>query len=199
MGLNANYASGQTPIDEEEKEGLRIPSITTREALDEFEQLNIEKAVEFFMLRRSFTMQKILTAPFVLWVHKKMFSDVWKWAGTVRRSNKNIGVDAIHVIPRLDQLLGNCSYWIANRMYSDEEIAVRFKHELVSIHIFPNGNGRHSRLMGDIVMKHVFGKPRFSWGQKEWAHKQNVRDAYIQALRKADNGDYHDLVAFSMG
>lgn len=199
MGLNANYASGQTPIDEEEKEGLRIPSITTREALDEFEQLNIEKAVEFFMLRRSFTMQKILTAPFVLGVHKKMFSDVWKWAGTVRKSNKNLGVDAIYVIPRLHQLLGNCSYWIANRMYSDEEIAVRFKHELVSIHIFPNGNGRHSRLMGDIVMKHVFGKPRFSWGQKEWAHKQNVRDAYLQALRKADNGDYHDLVAFSMG
>lgn len=198
MGLKAHFASGQTPIDEEEKEGLRIPIITTREALDEFEQLNIEKAVEFYLLRRSFTMQKILTESFVLGVHKMMFSDVWKWSGTVRKSNKNIGVDAIHILPCLHQLLGNCSYWIAKKMFSDEEIAVRFKHKLVSIHIFPNGNGRHSRLMADIVMKHIFGKPRFTWGQQEKTYKRNVRDTYIEALRQADNGNFQDLIAFSM-
>ena len=47
MGLEFDYKDGQTPLDEEEKEGLKIKSITTQGELDEFEQLNIEKAVEW--------------------------------------------------------------------------------------------------------------------------------------------------------
>jgi len=197
MGLELNYNNGQTPIDEDEKDGLLIPTITTREDLDEFEQLNIEKAVEFYLLRRKFKADTILTEKFILDVHKKMFSDVWAWAGTVRNSNKNIGVDKFQVMPLLNQLIGNCRYWLENKTFSDEEIAIQFKHGLVAIHIFPNGNGRHSRLMGDIVMKHIFAKPKFSWGHKDLVHESNVRDEYIKALRKADNGDFSDLIDFS--
>lgn len=198
MGLNLDYNNGQTPIDEDEKQGLLIPTITTREELDEFEQLNIEKAVEFYLLRRKFRINAILTERFIFDVHKRMLGDVWQWAGKIRKSNKNIGIDKFQIAIQLRQLLDNCKYWIENETYSEEEIALRFKHGLVAIHIFPNGNGRHSRLMGDIMMKHVFGKPRFSWGHKDLIHEGDVRDIYIKALRKADKGDFTSLIDFSM-
>jgi Fic-DOC domain mobile mystery protein B len=197
MGLDLNYYNGQTPIDEDEKEGLLISTITTREELDEFEQLNIEKAVEYYLLRRKFKRDTILTEKFIFDVHKRMLGDVWAWAGTIRKSNKNLGVDKFQISTRLRQLIDNCKYWIENNTFSHQEIAIRFKHEIVSIHVFPNGNGRHSRLMGDILMKHVFDKPIFSWGHKDLIHKSNVRDSYIKALQKADNGDFSDLVNFS--
>jgi Fic-DOC domain mobile mystery protein B len=197
MGLDLNHNDGQTPIDEDEKEGLLIPTITTREELDEFEQLNIQKAIEYYLHRRKFNAVEILTEKFILDVHKRMLGDVWKWAGTIRKYNKNLGVDKFQISVRLRQLIDNCEFWIENKTYSEEEIAIRFKHKIVSIHVFPNGNGRHSRLMGDIIMKHVFEKPTFSWGQKGLVHKSKVRDEYIKALRLADNGDFSSLNYFS--
>jgi len=197
MGLDLDYNNGQTPIDEDEKEGLLIPIITTREQLDEFEQLNIEKAVEFYLLRRKFKLDAILTEKFVFDVNKKMFGDVWNWAGTVRNANKNIGIDKFQIPTLLNQLIGNCRYWIENKTFSEDEIAIRFKHELVAIHIFPNGNGRHSRLMGDIVAKHIFDMPIFTWGHRDLVYKSDARDDYIKALRKADKGDFKELLEFS--
>lgn len=198
MGLDLRYNVGQTPIDEDEKEGLLIPTITSQEELNEFEQLNIEKAIEYYLLRRKFKKEIILTQKFVLRVHKQMFGDVWKWAGTLRNSNKNIGVDRFQISIRLRQLIDNCIFWIDNKTFSEEEIAIRFKHELVVIHIFPNGNGRHSRLLGDIIMKQIFKKPSFTWGSKKLNSKNDNRKFYITALKKADQGDFKDLISFSM-
>lgn len=127
-----------------------------------------------------------------------MFGDVWKWAGTLRNSNKNIGVDRFQISIRLRQLIDNCIFWIDNKTFSEEEIAIRFKHELVAIHIFPNGNGRHSRLLGDIIMKQIFKKPSFTWGSKKLGSKNDNRKFYITALKKADQGDFKDLISFSM-
>lgn len=197
MGLNLDYNNGQTPLDEDEKEGLLIPTITTREELDEFEQLNIEKAVEYYLLRRNFKKEDILSEKFIFEVHKRMLGDVWKWAGTIRRSNKNLGVDKLQIPPLSRQLIENCRYWIENKTFPEEEITIRFKHEIVSIHVFPNGNGRHSRLMADIIMKHIFKKPVFSWGHKDLIHQSKVRDEYIKALREADKGDITNLIKFS--
>ena len=191
------YTKGQTPLSEEEMEGLLIPTITTREELDEFEQLNIQKAVEYYLIGRKFKTDKILTEDFIIGVHKRMLSDVWAWAGQFRQSEKTIGISWHQVPVRLRQLLDDCKFWIENKTYSDEEIAIRFKHELVAIHLFPNGNGRHSRLMGDIVMKHVFKKLRFTWGHKNLVDKSEVRNNYIKALKKADIGDFKDLIAFA--
>ncbi len=197
MGLDLVYHKGQTPLSEEEKEGLLIPTITTREELNEFEQLNIEKAVEWYLLRKKINADNILTEEFICEVHKKMLGDVWSWAGQTRTSEKNIGV-AWHQIPVLvRQLLDNCKYWIDSKTFPDEEIAIRYKHELVAIHIFPNGNGRHSRLMGDIIVKHIFKKSIFSWGQKNLVNHGETRELYITALRKADKGDFEDLIKFA--
>ena len=157
MGLDFEYIAGQTPLSEEEKDGLKIKSITTQGELDEFEQLNIEKAVEW-TIHKNFKFEKILTEKFIKDLHKRMFSDVWNWAGEFRRTEKNIGIQWTEIGIELKKLIEDTKFWILNKTYSEEEIAIRFKHRLVSIHCFPNGNGRHSRLMADIIMESVFGK-----------------------------------------
>lgn len=194
MGLEMKYTKGQTPLNEDELDGLLIPSVSTKKELDEFEQLNIQKAIEWYLLRKKFKSDKILTEEFILGVHKRMLEDVWSWAGQFRTSEKTIGI-AWHQVPiQLRQLIDDCKFWIKNGTYPPEEIAVRFKHQLVAIHLFSNGNGRHSRLMGDILMKHVFGMPRFSWGRNSSTSKSKTRDLYIKALKKADNGEFDDLI-----
>jgi fido (protein-threonine AMPylation protein) len=70
MGLDFQLIDGQTPLDEEESEGLLIPGITTRQELDEFEQLNIERGIKW-SLGKKFTTEQILTEEFVKLVHKK--------------------------------------------------------------------------------------------------------------------------------
>ncbi|RED46567.1 Fic-DOC domain mobile mystery protein B [Winogradskyella eximia] len=198
MGLDKmKLIKGQTALSEEEMEGLLIPTITTREELDEFEQLNIQKAVEWYLINRKFKTDKILTEAFIIGVHKKMLSDVWSWAGKYRTSEKTIGITWYQIPIKLRQLLDDCKFWIDNKTYSDEEIAIRFKHELVAIHLFPNGNGRHSRLMGDVVMKHIFNKPKFTWGYKNLVNKSEIRETYINALKKGDDKNFKDLISFA--
>ena len=163
MGLDLDYIDGQTPLDEEEKEGLLIPTIATRGELDEFEQQNIEQAVQW-SLARSFKPDTVFTEDFVRMVHKRMYADVWAWAGEFRKSNKNLGVDKWQIATELRNLLDDTKFWYANNTYSPDEISIRFKHRLVGIHCFANGNGRHSRLMADIIIEKVFKQPVFSWG-----------------------------------
>ena len=196
MGLNLDYFDGQTPIDEDEKEGLLIKTISTLGELDEFEQLNVEKAVDWTMKRKP-TSEKILTEDFVKELHKRMFGDVWKWAGDFRNSNKNIGVDKFQIGIELRNLLDDCKFWIKNRTYSEDEIAIRFSHRLVKIHPFPNGNGRHSRLIADILVSHGLGKSHFTWGSKNLTKKGEARNKYLTALKEADQEDYKSLIEFA--
>lgn len=195
MGLVHHYINGQTPLDEEEKEGLLISSIIMREQLDEFEQQNIEEAVQW-MFTGSFSSDMVLTEKFVKALHKRMYGHVWVWAGKFRRSEKNIGVKNWQIATSLRALCEDTTYWIRNRTYSSEEIAIRFKHRLVSIHCFPNGNGRHSRLMADILMYKMFKLPLFSWGSGNITKEANVRTIYLNALKAADQGEYGPLMAF---
>ena len=196
MGLNLKYEDGQTPLDEDEKEGLKIKSITTQKELDEFEQLNIEKAVEWIM-RVNLKPEKILTEKFMKDLHKKMYGDVWKWAGEFRKSNKNIGINWTQIGIELKNLIDDTKYWIENKTYSSKEIAIRFKHRIVAIHCFPNGNGRHSRMMADIIMESIFGKEIFSWHQSNMVKADETRKVYIKALKEADNGNINPLIKFA--
>ncbi|MBP9881011.1 MAG: mobile mystery protein B, partial [Chitinophagales bacterium] len=141
MGLTPEYIDGQTPLDDDEQEGLLITTISTRGELDEFEQLNIEEAI-IWSLRRSFKLEDVFTESFITTLHIKMYGNVWKWAGEFRKSNKNIGVDKFEISVELNKLLNDTIYWIENKVFEPDEIAIRFKHRLVSIHCFPNGNGR---------------------------------------------------------
>ena len=197
MGLNLKYSDGQTPIDEEEKEGLLIKSITTQKELDEFEQLNIEKAIEW-TIHSNMKSDKILSEKFIKDLHKRMFGDVWKWAGNFRKSDKNIGIEWTQVGIQLKSLIDDTKYWIENKIYSPAEISIRFKHRIVSIHCFPNGNGRHSRMMADIMMEHVFREEIFTWHQSNMVKADITRKKYIETLRKADNGEIQPLIEFAM-
>lgn len=196
MGLELQYKDGQTPLDEEEKEGLKIRSISTQGELDEFEQLNIEKSIEW-IIRTKLSHERILTEKFIKDLHKKMYGDVWKWAGQFRRTEKNIGIAWTQIGIELKNLLDDTKYWIKNNTYLPEEIAIRFKHRLVSIHCFPNGNGRHSRMMADIMMESIFGNEIFSWHQSNVVKANETRKQYIKALKEADNGNINPLIEFA--
>jgi Fic-DOC domain mobile mystery protein B len=196
MGLEFEYIPGQTPLDEDEKEGLKIHTITTRNELDEFEQLNIQKAVEW-SIKRKFKLEYILTDEFIKELHKKMFGDVWNWAGEFRRTNKNIGADKYLIRTELKNLIDDCKYWIVHNTFTSDEIAIRFSHRIVKTHLFPNGNGRHSRLIADIIINHGFGGKVFSWGRTNLTNASEARTIYLKALREADDGNYESLIKFA--
>ena len=196
MGIDFEYISGQTPLDEDEKEGLLIESISSRGELDEFEQLNIEKAIEW-SISSKFVEKIILTEGFVKTLHKQMFSEVWSWAGQFRKSNKNIGVDWTIIGIELKKLLDDAEFWIKNSSYNPDEIAIRFKHRLVKIHCFPNGNGRHSRMMADIIIESIFEKEVFDWRYSSMVRADATREEYISAIKKADGGNIEPLLDFA--
>jgi Fic-DOC domain mobile mystery protein B len=196
MGLNFNYIDGQTPLSEDEQEGLKISSITTREDLDEFEQLNIEKAIQW-TFGKKLKAEQLFSEKFIKDLHKRMYGDVWKWAGTFRTSEKNIGIKSYLIGIELKQLLDDAVYWTQNKTYNSQETAIRFKHRLVSIHCFANGNGRHSRLMADLIMEKLYNEKFFSWGSTNLVKATETRTAYIKAVKKADQQDLLPLIDFA--
>ena len=195
MGLDLEYIDGQTLIDEEEKEGLLIETISTKAELDEFEQLNIEEALQWVMGKK-FKPKQVFTEKFICNFHNRMYGNIWGRAGTFRRTDKNIGVDKYQIPMQLKVLCDDVLYWIENDTYPSEEIAIRFKHRLVSIHCFPNGNGRHSRLMADIIIENLYGMMPFSWGAANLSEAGNTQ-LYIKAVKRADQHEYQPLLDFA--
>ncbi|MBU3655819.1 MAG: mobile mystery protein B [Alphaproteobacteria bacterium] len=194
--MQYHYIAGQTPLDEEEKRGL-IPNLITREDLNAFEQENILEARQWVMQKTTLSKLDIWTEKFLLNLHKRMFGHVWKWAGTFRKTNKNIGVDRLCIITELHQLLGDAQYWLEHQTYPISDLAVIFHHRLVKIHLFPNGNGRHARMCADVIVAKFNGE-KLSWGGNSNLTKpDDLRTRYIAALRDADVGDYQPLLAFA--
>jgi Fic-DOC domain mobile mystery protein B len=185
------HDDASTPLSAEELEGL-IPSyITLRSELNEAEQANILEAEEWAFKRK----RDVLSDKFLNDLHKRMFGRVWKWAGQHRQTGKNIGVDAYRIPVELRQLLDDVRFWINKDTYQPDEIAARFHHKLVWIHIFPNGNGRHARLATDLLLT-ALGQPRFTWGRENLIDANETRQAYVDALRAADQHDYEPLLTF---
>jgi Fic-DOC domain mobile mystery protein B len=182
---------GGTELTEEEREGL-IPSyITLRNELNEAEQANILEAEEWAFARK----RDPLEDRFLDNLHKRMYGNVWRWAGQHRTTGKNIGVDAYRIPADLRQLLEDCRYWIENETFEPDEIAARVHHRLVSIHCYPNGNGRHARLAADLLLKSM-SRERFSWGGKNLVNVGETRERYIAALQAADGNDIGPLLEF---
>ncbi|HTI12843.1 MAG TPA: mobile mystery protein B [Puia sp.] len=188
------YPDGATPLEPEEMEGLKLRHITMRSELDRWEQANIQEAFEWVARRRKTI--SIISETFLCQLHEKMFGKVWKWAGTFRHTNKNIGVEWPYISVELKMLLDDVNFWIDNKTYPPEEITYRFHHKLVWIHLFPNGNGRHSRMIADILLTKVFDLKAFSWGSGNLVEAGVTRKQYITALKAADRHDYSLLQAF---
>jgi Fic-DOC domain mobile mystery protein B len=192
MAIELELKPGQTPLDPDEVAGLKPRHIATQGELDEWEAQNILKASRWVARQKKLD---VLNDHFCRELHVKMFDDTWTWAGTFRKSDKNIGCDWTQIAVNLRQLLDNVAYWLEHNVFPPEEIAVRFHHRLVWLHAFPNGNGRHARLMTDCLLRQC-GLAPFSWGRGNLVIVNEVRQRYIQALRAADANDYALLLAF---
>jgi Fic-DOC domain mobile mystery protein B len=181
-----------TPLTEEEQEGLIPTWISLRSELNAAERKGILNAEQWAFSRKH---KQILTEIFIRNLHKRMFKDIWRWAGKFRQTARNIGVNSWQIASELRKLLDDTRYWIEHQTYPVDEIAARFHHKLVWIHPFPNGNGRLSRTMTDILLKHL-GQPRFTWGQGSLVEVSETRRRYVQSLRAADEGRIEPLLAF---
>ncbi len=190
-----DYPEGATPLDAEELDGLKHKHVTTRAELDHLEQGNIQMGLGWLERSRN---KDILNEEFVRALHNHLFGEVWEWAGRFRNTGKNIGVDAAQIAVQLRMLLDDVTFWIDNGTYPAEEIAVRFHHRLVQIHAFPNGNGRHARIMADALLTKVMNKNPIDWtGGHDLQSMGARRIEYIAALRAADRGDYGPLFVFA--
>jgi Fic-DOC domain mobile mystery protein B len=192
--IEFKYPEGATPIDPNESKGLLLTHITTQGELNRWEQDNIVEALAWIEKTKP---ANILNDRFIKLLHKKMFGNVWKWAGQFRRSDKNIGISWYQVPIYLNYLYDDVPVWIQAQKESPEKLAVRFHHRLVWIHPFPNGNGRHARLMADIFLENVLHGAPFTWGAQDLTNPGEGRSRYIKALQAADNGNFVPLLEFA--
>ena len=191
-GLHDQPDDAATPLSPEERDGLIPAHIALRRELNEVEAQNIlEASLWAFERKRALT-----NVDFARNLHKRMYGKVWRWAGEYRTTNKNIGVDANQIAPRMYEAMEQFQYWVDNETFTPDETAARFHHGLVTIHPFPNGNGRWSRLLGDLLAIQL-GQPRFTWGRANLGQQGNDRDRYIAALKSADNHDIGPLLKFA--
>jgi Fic-DOC domain mobile mystery protein B len=195
MPIEFETPEGSTPLRPEELEQLVPAQITTMAQLNAAEQLNIAAASIWVYGRRR---SNVLTADFARQLHRRMFSDVWRWAGDFRKYDVNIGnVDPHDIQVRLHQLFDDCRHWTVESVFPTDEIAARLHHLLTLIHPFPNGNGRHARLMADVYLRNS-GEIPFSWGAgANLVAAGEGRVRYLAALRAAADHDIRPLIAFA--
>jgi Fic-DOC domain mobile mystery protein B len=168
-----------------ERNGLIPTYITTRAELNAAEQENIAEAELWAFGRQR---EDIVDRYALQALHRRMFQHVWRWAGRIRDSERNIGV-APHLIETgLGQLTGDARYWIDHGTFTPDEIALRFHNRLVEIQPFPNGNGRHGRLAADLLI-HQPGGPRSTWGRKNLVEADETRKLCVRALKAAHGHD----------
>lgn len=186
-------SDGNTPLSSEELRDL-IPSLATKEELNEWERENILGARAWAIADRTGP-NDMASDEYVRKLHLKMFGQTWKWAGQYRTTEKNIGIPFYEIRERLAALFGDVRYWIENGTFLADEIAIRFHHRLVAIHPFPNGNGRHARLIADVMVMKL-GCPVFTWGSTDLVKQGEARARYLNVIKAADNGDIQPLLKF---
>lgn len=193
MGLDDTAEDGATPIDPDEADGLIPSHITTQKELNEWEAMNISKAQSWaFSSKRD-----VVTEQFVRELHRHMFDETWEWAGKYRTTGKSVGIPAHNIAIAVRELIRDVSMWLDHETFSLAEIAIRLHHRLVTIHPFANGNGRHTRMLADLLLWNS-GQPQFTWGGLgNAAHMTRMRTGYLRALRSADNGDIRPLIQFA--
>ena len=194
MTAEFSYPEGATPLDPDDIEGLRFKHITTRAELDHLEQGNIESGLEWLKRARKVN---VLDERFLRKLHAELFGEVWNWGGNFRTTEKNIGVEPVQIPIQLRLLLDDAMYWVEHETYPAKEIALRFHHRLVKIHLFTNGNGRHARIAADLLLMRDLKSAPIDWtAGQDLQVLTPRRTEYISALRAADAHDYDPLLKF---
>ena len=195
MALTDPHAPGATPLSQEDIEGLKHV-VTTHAELNELEAANIVRGQEWALTARRTRFPDMLSDDYVQLLHKKMYGDVWTWAGKYRRTDTNIGATHTCIRTDLRNLFGDATYWIGHTTYPPDELAIRLHHRLVFVHPFPNGNGRHARLIADLLLLRHFGVKRLPWGGNSLGSSDPRREEYIACIRGADAHNYGPLLQF---
>lgn len=186
----------ETPLTEEEKLDL-IPSLSTRAELNEAERANILEARIWAMRRRTLKRDDLVTDAFARELHQRMFDGVWKWAGCYRKTERNLGWEVHRLTEGVYNAFADARVWLQYETYPLQEAAVRMHHQLVRVHPWPNGNGRHARLMADVLLQSR-GGGELTWGAgADIVTPGEMRTKYIEAILKADAGDYGPLLEFA--
>jgi Fic-DOC domain mobile mystery protein B len=193
---NGEALDGPTPVTAEEAQELRL-SVQSRDELNAFERENILEARAWAMSPRTLNRPDLLTEQFMRELHQRMLGRVWRWAGRFRTTERNMGRPVHAIATDVRTLIDDARYWQEHGTYPAAEAAVRFHHRLVVIHPWVNGNGRHSRLMADILVT-AQGGLSMAWGRDvDLAAPSDVRTRYLTALRAADNGEIGPLLTFA--
>ncbi len=186
----------ETPLTEEEKLAL-IPSLSTRAELNEVERANIHEARIWAMRRRTLKREDLATDIFGRELHHRMFKRVWKWAGNYRKTERNLGWEVLRLTEGIYHAFADARARLQYDTYSLHEVAVRLHHQLVRVHPWPNGSGRHARLMADVLVQSRDGA-ELTWGARaDLVTTGQLRIQYIAALLKADAGDFGTLLVFA--
>jgi Fic-DOC domain mobile mystery protein B len=197
MALTGAHAAGATPLSEEDLRGLKLASISNQGEVNEAEAQNILRGQEWALRSRTSTLSGMLSDDYLLRLHKQMFGDIWKWAGTIRERETNIGVPSHTIRTHLRSLYEEVAGWLEFSVYPPDEIAIRLHYRVVTIHPFPNGNGRHARMLAHMVMVRHFRLKPLSWGGSALRDQEINRKAYINALVAADTRDLAPLLTFA--
>ena len=189
--------TGATPGDD--TSGLILTQLTSRADRNAVESDAISLAYNkyVFEARRKKKGTQWLTEDFLCRVHRDMFGSIWEWAGTFRTDTLNIGL-APKLIPEQIRLLcDDFLYWDSPASTMPVlEVAARLQNRLTKIHPFRNGNGRHARLITDIFF-YSREHPLPGWPQTHlMSEGHQIRERYIAAMKKADQGEFSDLIQF---
>jgi Fic-DOC domain mobile mystery protein B len=187
-------AAGQTPIDPDEAKGLLL-RINTQEALNRAEEENILRA-RTWAVRSRLVRNRLVSDSTLRRIHKEMFGGVWRWAGVYRLSDKNIGGPWGQVPVLVRQVCENFGLRVSLAGEDRDRLCVEFHYQIVNIHPFVNGNGRHARFCADRLVENLGGLP-FSWGRNDLRGEGAARASYLAALQAADTGDLEPLVRFA--
>jgi Fic-DOC domain mobile mystery protein B len=197
MALTDSHSPGATPLRPEDLRGLKLLHVTTYAELNEAEAANIISGQEWALRKRTSDLPSMLSDDYLQQLHKKMYGDVWKWAGAYRTHDTNIGSRYPMIRTDLRGFLDDARYWANHNTYEPEELAIRAHHRIVKVHPFPNGNGRHSRLVADLLLMKHFKVKRLPWGGGTLGNTDPNRAKYIEALQEADRSNYAPLIAIA--
>lgn len=190
------------PVDataSDDTSGLRDLSLATRADRNAVEAQAIQAAYSkyVFHARPQKRGPPWLTSELVLAVHRSMFGTIWTWGGHYRTERLNMGCDPHLIREQMKLLCDDFLLWDAlDPPMPPLEVAARLQNRLTKIHPFRNGNGRHARLITDIFF-HSRKHPLPQWPQiHRLPQGESIRTHYIEAMKRADQGDFTNLIVF---
>jgi len=202
--FSAAYAS--TPIEPDDHQFLvpEMKHLITWADVDAEEASNIAKG-RAWLIAQHFTLDDLFDTLTLRTIHQRMFGKVWTWAGSVRRRETSIGIDPSQIQTQFEQLVQNFRWRAANADeigFSEEErreLGIRFHTEMVAIHAFVNGNGRHARLVANLVDSAMglgsLADPLYPWGARSGLPSAESRKLYLDAIKLAGSrGEYGPLL-----